>query len=54
MKTVVMERTFDYQPHPAVIIVYQKGKKYSRVPEAAVKKIVAARAGAVCQSGAAK
>jgi (2Fe-2S) ferredoxin len=47
LKTVIMDKTFDYKPRSGVIIVYRGGKKYRRVPEAAVRKIVEAKAGVV-------
>ncbi|MBR0855664.1 hypothetical protein [Bradyrhizobium liaoningense] len=47
MKTVLMNRTFDYRPRRAVIVVYAAGQRYERVPEAAVRAIVAAHAGEV-------
>ncbi|UPU01317.1 hypothetical protein J4G48_0031805 [Bradyrhizobium barranii subsp. apii] len=47
MKTILMTRTFDYRPRRAVIVVYAAGKRYERVPEAAVRAIVAAGAGEV-------
>lgn len=47
MKTVRMLRDFDYRPTPRVVVAYKKDKTYSRVPEAAVKAIVAAEAGQI-------
>lgn len=45
MKTVLMDRDFDYHPSPQVTIWYKAGKRYERVPEAAVATIEAAGAG---------
>lgn len=47
MKTVTMERDFDYRPTKHLMRAYKGGKTYSRVPEAAVAAIVAAGAGRV-------
>lgn len=49
MKTVKMERDFPYRPFPQQSIMYQAGKTYRRVPEAAVAVIVAAGAGHIVQ-----
>ncbi|MGY3609925.1 MULTISPECIES: hypothetical protein [unclassified Bradyrhizobium] len=42
-----MSRTFDYRPRAGVIVVYEGGQRYDRVPEAAARAIVAAAAGSV-------
>lgn len=47
MKTVRMLRDFDYRPTPKFLTAFKGGKTYSRVPEAAAKAIVAAKAGEV-------
>jgi hypothetical protein len=47
MKTMVMSRTFDYRPRTGVIVVYESGKRYDRVPEAAVRAIREAGAGEI-------
>ena len=47
MKTVLMTDSFDYRPRRSVIVVYVAGQRYERVPEAAVRAIVAAGAGEV-------
>jgi len=49
VKTVLMSRTFDYRPRRGVIVVYAAGQRYDRVPEAAVRAIVAAGAGDVIE-----
>lgn len=54
MKTVVMIRTFDYRPKAGVIIAYSGGRRYERVPEAAVRAIVKAGAGEISQDEGAK
>lgn len=45
MKTVTMEREFVYSPFEKVHIRYLGGATYDRVPEAAVREIVKAKAG---------
>ncbi len=40
-----MDRDFDYRPVRAQVIAYRGGRTYQRVPEAAVRAIVAAGAG---------
>jgi HK97 gp10 family phage protein len=45
MRTVEMLRAHDYRPKRGVIVAYEAGKTYRRVPEAAVRSIVAAGAG---------
>jgi hypothetical protein len=47
MKTVTMTRDFTYRPKWNVDVVYRGGVTYRRVPEAAVRAIVGAGAGAV-------
>lgn len=47
MKTIRMERTFYYRPHPVAVIQYKAGQKYERVPEAAVAEILRAKAGSI-------
>lgn len=42
-----MHYTFEYRPRPSVIIVYSGGQRYDRVPEAAARAILGARAGEV-------
>lgn len=47
MKTVKMERSFDYRPKPGTIIHYRAEHTYERVPEAAAEAIKAAGAGRI-------
>lgn len=47
MKTVKMERDFTYRATSRVFVQYLGGGTYERVPEAAVRAITAAKAGAV-------
>lgn len=47
MKTVSMQRSFDYRPKRGVIIAYLEGVTYLRVPEAAVRAILEAGAGKI-------
>jgi (2Fe-2S) ferredoxin len=47
MKTVHMNRTFEYRPRRSVIVVYEGGRRYERVPEAAVRAIVEDSAGEI-------
>ena len=50
MKTVVMNRTFEYRPLNGVIIVYEGGNRYKRVPEYAVREILKAEAGSIVRT----
>lgn len=50
MKTVEMSSTFNYRPRTGIVIVYEAGKKYERVPEAAVREILNADAGMVVRA----
>jgi hypothetical protein len=47
MKTVRMFRDFDYRPTPKFLTAFKGGKTYSRIPEAAVKAIIEAKAGEI-------
>lgn len=47
MKTVAMARDFPYRVKVTVVIMYLGGVTYQRVPEAAVRAILEARAGIV-------
>jgi hypothetical protein len=47
MKTVTMRRDFDYRPRRGVIIAYRAWQTYRRVPEAAVRAILSAKAGEI-------
>lgn len=47
MKTILMHHSFEYRPRQSVIVVYSAGQTYDRVPEAAVRAILGARAGEV-------
>lgn len=50
MKTVYMTKNFSYQPltnFPKVIVQYIEGATYKRVPEFAVRAILAADAGRI-------
>jgi hypothetical protein len=49
MKTVAMMRDFSYRAKRTVFVQYLGGMTYTRVPEAAVRAIVAARAGKVVE-----
>lgn len=51
MKTVRMTRDFSYRAKPRVSIQYIGGAVYRRVPEAAVRKILAAGAGEIVEEG---
>jgi hypothetical protein len=51
MKDVVMERDHDYRAKARVFVAYKAGQIYRRVPEAAVRSIVAAGAGRVIPAG---
>lgn len=42
-----MKRSFDYRPKSGVIIAYEGGHRYSRVPEAAVRAILRDGAGEI-------
>lgn len=45
MKTVQMTEGHIYRPRRSVIVEYRAGQTYQRVPEAAVRSILAACAG---------
>lgn len=47
MKTVTMSRDFSYRAKRTVFVQYLGGTTYRRVPEAAVRAIIEARAGSV-------
>jgi hypothetical protein len=47
MKTVKMERDFSYRAMPRAFVQYLGGVVYERVPEAAVRAIIAAKAGVI-------
>lgn len=47
MKTVAVSRDFSYRAKRHVVVQYRGGMTYPRVPEAAVRAIVAAGAGKV-------
>jgi hypothetical protein len=47
MKTIRMERDFSYRATSRAFVQYLGGQTYQRVPEAAVRAIVSARAGEV-------
>ena len=47
MKNVMMLRSFDYRPHPRVMVHFVHGVTYRNVLEAATKAIVTAGAGKV-------
>ncbi|MEN6535647.1 MAG: hypothetical protein ABFD89_18430 [Bryobacteraceae bacterium] len=49
MKTVRLDRDFVYKPKRNVHVAYKGGVTYQRVPEAAVRVIVAAKAGEVIE-----
>jgi hypothetical protein len=46
VKTITMQKEFSYRPSARVVVQYRQGKTYPRVPEAAVREILAAGAGA--------
>lgn len=46
-----MLRDFSYVPRRRVVVQYRGGRTYHRVPEAAVRKIIAAGAGRIEQGG---
>jgi acyl CoA:acetate/3-ketoacid CoA transferase alpha subunit len=50
VKTMRMLRTFNYRPRDGVIIVYEGGYEYRRVPEAAVRKIIQDGAGEIVKA----
>lgn len=50
MKTVRMVRDFTYRPKRNVHIQYVGGATYERVPEAAVRAIISARAGDIVEN----
>jgi hypothetical protein len=47
MKTVVMEKDFDYRPHPRRTVRFHGGVTYARVLEAAALQIERAGAGRI-------
>lgn len=47
MKTITMLRDFDYHANRWITIAYKSGETYRKVPEAAVRAILAAKAGEV-------
>lgn len=47
MKTVFMLRDFSYRAAARVVVQYQAGNIYKRVPEAAVRAIAAAGVGEI-------
>lgn len=49
MKTIAMARDFSYRVKPKVFIQYLGGTIYERVPEAAVRAILAADAGKIVE-----
>jgi phage tail protein X len=49
MKTIRMVRDFAYRAKFFVVVQYVAGKTYERVPEAAVKAILAANAGEIVE-----
>jgi hypothetical protein len=49
MKTVYMDRDFSYRAKARVFVQYLGGATYDRVPEAAVRAILAAKAGQVVE-----
>lgn len=49
MKTVHMSRDFSYRVKSTVFVQYICGATYDRVPEAAVRAILAARAGEIVE-----
>lgn len=49
MKTVEMERDFNFRAAARVFVHYVGGTVYRRVPEAAVRAIVSAKAGKVVE-----
>lgn len=51
MKTVIMDRDFNFSPDERTTISYKKGSRYERVTEAAVDAITKAGAGKVVSEG---
>jgi hypothetical protein len=49
MKTVCMSRDYSYRVKSTVFVQYLGGATYDRVPEAAVRAILAAKAGQVVE-----
>jgi hypothetical protein len=47
MKTISMKRDYTYRATPRVHVQYVGGALYTRVPEAAVRAILAADAGSI-------
>lgn len=47
MKTVDVTKDHSYRPSLRVVVQYQAGHTYRRVPEAAVRSILAAGAGVI-------
>lgn len=45
-----MQRSFDYRPRPGVILAYEGGRRYARVPEAAVRAILREGAGEIVKA----
>ncbi|MET4721917.1 hypothetical protein ABIF63_006023 [Bradyrhizobium japonicum] len=54
MKTITMQKEFSYRPSVRVVVQYGQGKTYPRVPEAAVRAILAAGAGVIVDQDAAQ
>lgn len=52
MKTVRVDRAFSYRAKAKVFVQYQADTVYRRVPEAHVRAIVAAGAGAIVEDAA--
>lgn len=52
MKTVRMERDFNYRAKARVFVKYLGGNTYRRVPEMAVRAIKEARAGQIVEEDA--
>lgn len=49
MKTIRMERNYDYRAAPRVFVKYLGGATYKRVPEAAVREIIRCGAGKIVE-----
>lgn len=49
-----MQKEFSYRPSARVVVQYRQGKTYPRVPEAAVREILAAGAGVIVDQDAAQ
>lgn len=47
-----MRKEFLYRPSARVVVQYRQGKTYDRVPEAAVREILAAGAGVIVDQDA--